>query len=76
MGFSGGAGVVLAWLLQNGSDSSVFIEKVLKTAPPSKLFGRAPLEELKPEPGRSPCQTHHNIGPVWITWPKTLVLHF
>jgi hypothetical protein len=31
-------------------------EKVLKTAPPSKLFSRAPPEELEPEPGRSPAK--------------------
>jgi len=54
MGFSGGAGAVLMWLLQNDSGSSFFIEKVLKTAHPSNLYGRAPPKELELEPGRSP----------------------
>ena len=56
MGFSRGAEAVLAWLLQNDTDSSVFIEKVLKTAPLSKLFGRAHPEELELEPGRNPAK--------------------
>ena len=39
--------------LQNGSGSSFFTKKQLQTVPPTKLFGRASLRELEPEPERS-----------------------